>query len=125
MALGLGRRQTDPFLAEAPAPAPPEVETDPTIRLDELPVAETELEPPYRVLIHNDDVTPFEFVIAVLRAVFHLSGSDALAVTTRAHYRGIAYVVTLPFEEAKHRVGQAHGLARSAGFPLTFSIEPE
>ncbi|MEP7356142.1 MAG: ATP-dependent Clp protease adaptor ClpS [Anaerolineales bacterium] len=113
-------------MADHPAPAaPPEIETERGIRLDELPVAETELDPPYRVLIHNDDVTPFEFVIAVLRAVFHLSGSDALAVTTRAHYRGIAYVMTLAFEEAKHRVGQAHGLARSAGFPLTFSIEPE
>ena len=64
------------------APAPPEVE--PGIRLDNLPVAETELEPPFRVLIHNDDVTPFDFVIAVLRAVFELSGRDALAVTTRA-----------------------------------------
>ncbi len=113
-------------MAESPAvPALPDIEVERGIRLDELPVAQTELEPPYRVLIHNDDVTPFEFVIAVLRAVFHLSGSDALAVTTRAHYRGIAYVVTLPFEEAKHRVGQAHGLARSAGYPLTFSIEPE
>jgi ATP-dependent Clp protease adaptor protein ClpS len=111
-------------MAESPAaPAPPEVEHD--VRLDELPVAETELEPPYRVLIHNDDITPFDFVIAVLRGVFSLSGRDALAVTTRAHVTGIAYVTTLPYEEAKYRVGQAHSLARAAGFPLTFSIEPE
>src|SRR5712691_4899879 len=98
------------------APAPPEVQPD--IRLDELPVAETELEPPYRVLIHNDDVTPFDYVIAVLRSVFLLSGREALAVTTRAHVTGIAYVVTLPYEEAKYRVGKAHTLARAAGFPL-------
>ncbi len=107
----------------APAPAPPEVK--PGIRLDDLPVAETELEPPYRVLIHNDDVTPFDFVIAVLRAVFELSGRDALAITTRAHVTGLAYVMTLPYEEAKYRVGKAHSLARAAGYPLTFSIEPE
>jgi len=110
-------------MAESPAaPAPPEVK--PGVRLDDLPVAETELEPPYKVLIHNDDVTPFEFVIAVLRAVFYLSGRDALAVTTRAHVTGVAYVMTLPFEEAKYRVGKAHSLARAAGYPLTFSIEP-
>src|ERR1700694_5065783 len=109
-------------MAESPAaPAPPEIETEREIRLDEIPVAETELAPPYRVLIHNDDVTPFDYVIAVLRGVFLLSGRDALAVTTRAHLRGIAYVVTLPFEEAKYRVGRAHGMARAAGFPLTFS----
>lgn len=111
-------------MSETPAaPAPPEVKPD--IRLDELPVAETKLEPPYRILIHNDDVTPFDFVIAVLRAIFELSGRDAVAVTTRAHVTGMAYVMTLPYEEAKYRVGKAHSLARSAGFPLTFSIEPE
>ena len=97
----------------------------PDIALDEAPVAETKLEPPYRVLIHNDDVTPIEFVIGVLRMVFSLPGMDAVAVTMRAHYRGLAYVMTLPFEEAKYRVGRAHGLARAAGYPLTFSIEPE
>src|SRR5216117_3354279 len=102
------------------APAPPEVK--PGVRLDDLPVAETALEPPYRILIHNDDVTPFDFVIAVLRTVFELSGRDALAVTTRAHLTGIAYVITLSYEEAKYRVGKAHTLARSAGYPLTFSI---
>jgi hypothetical protein len=37
------------------APAPPEVK--PGVRLDDLPFAQTELEPPYRVLIHNDDDT--------------------------------------------------------------------
>jgi ATP-dependent Clp protease adaptor protein ClpS len=110
------------MISALPDPAPPEVLPD--VHLDELPVAETELEPPYRVLIHNDDVTPFDFVIAVLRAVFELSGRDALAVTTRAHVTGTAYVATLPYEEAKYRVGKAHSLARSAGYPLTFSIEP-
>jgi ATP-dependent Clp protease adaptor protein ClpS len=111
-------------MSESPAAlAPPEAL--PGVRLDELPVAETELEPPYKVLIHNDDVTPFDFVISVLRGVFALSGRDALAVTTRAHVTGIAYVTSLPYEEAKYRVGKAHSMARAAGFPLTFSIEPE
>ena len=109
--------------APSPAPAPPEVK--PGIRLDDLPVAKTELEPPYRILIHNDDVTPFDFVIAVLRGIFELSGREAVAVTTRAHVTGMAYVMTLAYEEAKYRVGKAHSLARSAGYPLTFSIEPE
>lgn len=105
--------------------APPEIEVERTVRLDELPVAETELEPPYRVIIHNDDVTPMDFVLVVLRVVFHLSNADSAAIMLRAHYTGAAYVMTLPFEEAKHRVGQAHSLARNADYPLTFTIEPE
>ena len=112
-------------MAEAPAPSPPEIETERTVRLDELPVAETALEPPYRVLVHNDDVTPFDFVIAVLRTVFRLGAREAWGVTTRAHVTGVAYVMTLPYEEAKYRVGKAHSLARAAGYPLTFTIEPD
>ncbi len=58
-----------------------------------------------------------------MSTVFHLSGRTAYAVTLRAHVTGVAYVTTLPVEEAKYRVGQAHGLARQAGYPLTFSLE--
>lgn len=111
--------------AMAASPAPAVIETDRGIKIDETPVAETQLEPPYRVLIHNDDVTPFEFVISVLRSVFLVSGRLAISITTEAHNTGVAYVMTLPHEEAKYRVGKAHGMARAAGYPLTFSIEPE
>ena len=107
----------------ADSPAPPDTERE--VRSDEIAETETQLEPPYRVLIHNDDVTPFDFVIAVLRSVFMLTNALAEAITTEAHFKGIAYVMTLPLEEAKYRVGKAHGMARAAGFPLTFSIEPE
>ncbi len=75
------------------------------------------------VILHNDDVTPFEFVMSVLAAVFHLSGRLAYAVTLRAHVTGAAYVATLSIEEAKYRIGQAHGLARQAGYPLSFTLE--
>ncbi len=78
---------------------------------------------PARVIVHNDDVTPFDFVIEVLVGVFKLSAQRAWAVTTRAHYTGTAHVATLPLEEAKHRVGQAHQAARLAGYPLSFTIE--
>jgi ATP-dependent Clp protease adaptor protein ClpS len=78
-----------------------------------------------RVLLHNDNVTPMNFVVAVLRGVFYLSASDAEAIMLDAHFNGVAYVMTLPHEEAKYRVGKAHGLARAAGYPLTLSLEPE
>ncbi len=63
--------------------------------------------------------------MAVLRAVFQLSQADAERVMIQAHYNGLAYVMTLPMEEAKHRVGKAHAVARSAGYPLAFTIEVE
>jgi ATP-dependent Clp protease adaptor protein ClpS len=76
------------------------------------------------VIIHNDDVTPFDFVMAVLVSVFHCGQRQAYAITLRAHVTGIAYVTTLPIEEAKYRVSQAHNLARQMGYPLALTIEP-
>ena len=76
------------------------------------------------VIIHNDDVTPYDFVVAVLQAIFRLGAPDAERVAWEAHTRGQAHVITLSMEEAKYRVGKAHGIARQAGYPLSFTIEP-
>jgi ATP-dependent Clp protease adaptor protein ClpS len=89
-------------------------------------VAEREdLEKPYRVIIQNDDVTPMEFVVLVLRAFFELDLERAQQVMLTAHYEGRALVAILPFEEAQERVYAAHSLAREAGYPLTFYLEPD
>jgi len=78
-----------------------------------------------QVIIHNDDVTPMDFVLVILRQIFLLNAVDAERVMLRAHYTGLAYVQTVSLEEAKYRVGKAHSLARAAGYPLRFTIEPE
>ena len=90
----------------------------------EFIVAE-ELEPPYRVLIHNDDVTPMDFVVQVLQAVFDMLFDRAESVMLTAHHKGVAYIATYPKEEAQSLVARAHNLARAAGYPLKFTVEPE
>src|SRR5512133_2554965 len=87
--------------------------------------AETELEPLYRVIIHNDDVTPMDFVVHVLTSIFFLAAPDALEVMLTAHYQGAAYVQTLPKAEAQKRINKAHFAAGLEGYPLHFSMEPE
>ena len=77
------------------------------------------------VLLHNDDVTPYDFVVHVMTAVFEFSLMRAVAVTQRAHVTGVAHVGTYSLEDAKHKVGQAHALARAAGYPLTLTVELE
>lgn len=113
----LEHKENDPTPTHAPA--------QPDIEIVVGPESETELDPPYRVLIHNDDVTPMDYVVVVLRGIFQLTSRQAQAVMLEAHFGGLAYVMTLGREEAKYRVGKAHGMARAAGYPLTFSIEPE
>lgn len=87
--------------------------------------SETKLSPLYRVLIHNDDVTPMDFVIRVLTQVFRLDHSRAFAVMMEAHTQGLAHVVTEPLEKAEFHVDQSRSLSRARHFPLSFSIEPE
>jgi ATP-dependent Clp protease adaptor protein ClpS len=85
----------------------------------------TMLAPLHRVIIHNDDVTPMDFVVDVLTRIFGLESRRAVEVMWEAHHSGCAHVITEPLERAEFHVDQAKSLARGRGFPLTFSIEPE
>ncbi len=81
--------------------------------------------PLFRVVIHNDDVTPMDFVLHILTSIFELDGLHAVQVMYTAHHSGSAYVQTLPKDEAVRRIGSAHVSARLNGFPLTFTMHPE
>ena len=86
---------------------------------------ETELEPLFKVIIHNDDVTPMDFVIHILKTTFYLSNDRAAGIMLTAHVYGSAYVQTLAKSEAQRRIDKAHVEATNAGYPLKFSMEPE
>ena len=86
---------------------------------------ETELEPFYRVIIHNDNITPMDFVVHVLKNHFYLSNDKAANIMFTAHVYGSAYVQTLAKSEAEKRINKAHLEANNAGYPLRFTLEPE
>jgi ATP-dependent Clp protease adaptor protein ClpS len=85
----------------------------------------TELEPLYQVIIHNDNVTPMDFVVQVLKTIFFLGNDRAADIMLTAHINGTAYVQTLAKSEAQRRVDRAHVESSNAGYPLRFSMEPE
>jgi ATP-dependent Clp protease adaptor protein ClpS len=97
----------------------------PLPRTDIIPEKQVELEPLYRVLIHNDDVTPMDFVVNVLESIFVIGAGRAIDIMYTAHFTGLAYVQTLPKKEAQSRIGRAHFAAGLEGYPLHFSMEPE
>ncbi|MEM7032844.1 MAG: ATP-dependent Clp protease adaptor ClpS [Chloroflexota bacterium] len=103
----------------------PEVEAPPEVDIDFVVMPEEELEKPFKVIIHNDDITPYEFVIAVLCHIFELNFQDAQSVTQEAHTSGLALVTVLPYKEANERVYQAQSAARDFGYPLSFTLEPD
>jgi ATP-dependent Clp protease adaptor protein ClpS len=89
------------------------------------PVVRGRLAPRYKVFVHNDDRTPMELVVHVLQGIFGLETQRAIEVMLEAHNEGLAFVIALSLEQAEFRVEQAHALARSHGYPLTFTYEPE
>jgi ATP-dependent Clp protease adaptor protein ClpS len=75
------------------------------------------------VLLHNDEVTPYEYVINILGDLFMLSEELADHIAWTAHNKGTAVVVTRPRMEAEKLVKVARGRARTNGYPLTFTLE--
>jgi ATP-dependent Clp protease adaptor protein ClpS len=78
-----------------------------------------------RVSLHNDSVTPYDFVIVALVRFFRLDAHRAELITWTAHTSEIALVVVLPIDDAQKKVGKAHFAASLEGYPLMFTIEPE
>jgi ATP-dependent Clp protease adaptor protein ClpS len=102
----------------------PSIDQDTGLADWQVAEASAEVDTPYDILVHNDDITPMDFVVAVLMTCFDLDFLRANRVMLRAHQAGVAYVATFGKEEAKYRVGQAHESARIAEFPLQFTIQP-
>lgn len=90
-----------------------------------LEETDTELEPMYSIVIHNDNVTPMDFVVEVLKQILFLGNDRAAEIMLAAHIKGSAYVQSLPRIEAEKRVGNAHQAAGMLGYPLAFTIERE
>ena len=79
----------------------------------------------YKVILINDDYTPREFVVIVLRAVFRMTTSQAQGVMLTAHMRGSCVVAVFTREIAETKATQATDMAQSEGYPLMFTTEPE
>ncbi len=88
-------------------------------------IYQPETERPYRVYVHNDDVTPMDFVVHVLMTIFLLPAVNAAQVMQSAHLNGKAYVQTLPLSEARRRIAEARFAARLRSYPLEFSMEAD
>ncbi|WP_456471189.1 ATP-dependent Clp protease adaptor ClpS [Caminibacter sp.] len=77
----------------------------------------------YKVLLLNDDYTTFDFVIEILKSVFHKTEEEAINLTLKVDREGSAAVGMYPYEIAEMKVNKVHTLARNAGYPLRARIE--
>jgi ATP-dependent Clp protease adaptor protein ClpS len=79
----------------------------------------------YKVILVNDDFTPREFVIAVLKMVFRMSEETGYRVMLTAHRLGTSVVVVCARDIAETKAKEAVDFGKEAGFPLMFTTEPE
>lgn len=79
----------------------------------------------YKVMLVNDDFTPREFVVRVLKAEFRMGEEQASRVMQTAHRRGVCVVAVFTREVAEAKATNATEMARKQNYPLLFTTEPE
>jgi ATP-dependent Clp protease adaptor protein ClpS len=86
---------------------------------------QTQRPPLHKVILLNDDYTPREFVVLVLKAVFRMNEDQAYNVMTTAHRRGACVIAVYAKDVAETKAKEATELGKSKGYPLFFTTEPE
>ncbi|MDX8525808.1 MULTISPECIES: ATP-dependent Clp protease adapter ClpS [Mesorhizobium] len=79
----------------------------------------------YKVILVNDDFTPREFVVTVLKGEFKLSEDQAHRVMITAHTRGVCVVAVFTRDIAETKATRATDAGKAKGYPLLFTTEPE
>jgi ATP-dependent Clp protease adaptor protein ClpS len=79
----------------------------------------------YKVVFNNDDSTPMEFVIDLLKQIFHKSHEDAVKVTLAIHEDGKGTAGLYTFEIAEQKQNEAVFVSRTNGHPLAITLEIE
>ena len=85
----------------------------------------TKRPPLYKVILLNDDYTPREFVVQVLKAVFRTTEDQAYRIMMTAHQKGVCVVATFTRDIAESKAKEGTEMGRQKGYPLMFSTEPE
>ena len=77
----------------------------------------------YKVLLLNDDYTPMEFVVMVLKRFFGMNLEQATRVMLHVHQKGVGVCGIFPYEVAETKVNQVMDFARQNQHPLQCTLE--
>jgi ATP-dependent Clp protease adaptor protein ClpS len=77
----------------------------------------------YKVLMLNDDYTPMEFVVLVLKRFFSMDLEQATRVMLHVHQRGVGVCGVFTYEVAETKVNQVMDFARQNQHPLQCTLE--
>ena len=77
----------------------------------------------FKVIVLNDDFTPMEFVVKVIKQVFNKTGDEAMRIMLKIHNEGMAVCGIFPHEIAETKMNQVLKFAKDEGHPLQSIIE--
>lgn len=77
----------------------------------------------YKVLLLNDDYTPMEFVVIVLKRFFRMDMEEATRVMLHVHQKGVGVCGVFPYEVAETKVNQVMDFAKQNQHPLQCTLE--
>jgi ATP-dependent Clp protease adaptor protein ClpS len=77
----------------------------------------------FKVLMLNDDYTPMEFVVMVLKNFFNMDLEQATRVMLHVHQKGVGVCGIFPYEIAETKVNQVMDFARQNQHPLQCTLE--
>ena len=87
------------------------------------PKTQTKRPSMYRVLLLNDDYTPMEFVVVVLRKYFNKGPDEATRIMLHVHHHGVGECGVFTYEVAETKVTQVMDFARKHQHPLQCIME--
>ena len=79
----------------------------------------------FKVILHNDDYTPMDFVIMLIMEVFHKSYDEAVELMMAVHVKGKAICGVYPKEIAENKVDKAMSMSKKEGHPLLCTMQKE
>ena len=77
----------------------------------------------FKVLLLNDDYTPMEFVVMVLKRFFQMDLEQATRVMLHVHQKGVGICGVFTYEVAESKVIRVLDFARQNSHPLQCTLE--
>lgn len=77
----------------------------------------------YKVVMYNDDFTPMDFVVEILKTIFNKEHQEAVDIMMQVHRGGRAVVGIYSYDIAMTKTQEAMHLARQSGYPFQVKVE--
>jgi len=106
-------------------PLPYENDPDSGVVTESKPKQKLQKPRMFKVLLHNDHYTTREFVVSILREVFHKTMNEATRIMLHVHTHGMGVAGVYTRDVAETKIRQVEQRAREEEHPLRLSMEPE